>query len=404
MCATLPGASYPVGTTCVSLHKEEAARARITLYITTVLYWTALYLYVPILAPYTEQQGGSLKVVGFVVSAYGLAQLLLRLPLGVVSDRIGRRKPFLVLGFLTSIGASFGFILAPDPWFMIGARFISGVSACAWVAFTVLFASYFPPSETTKAMGYISFCNSLSIMVATYIGGRLADAYGWLAPFWAASGAGVLGLLSLLFVHEQPQSHPAVQPSLQRLRSVIRYPELLLAAGVAALSQYTIYASTFGFVPNYAAGIGATKTQLGLLSMLSTLSGSLGALLSGAYSARCLGPRLAVFLSHVGIAAATVVIPYLSTIEPLYASQILVGLGRGAAQPILLSLAIARLPDGEKATAMGFFQAVYAIGMFAGPATAGFVGSGAGYLGIFLSSGGVALLTAAVALRLPRQG
>jgi MFS family permease len=44
------------------------------------------------------------------------------------------------------------------------------------------------------------------------------------------------------------------------------------------------------------------------------------------------------------------------------------------ALPLLLSLAIARIPEGEKATAMGYFQAVYAAGMFVGPATAGLVG------------------------------
>jgi MFS family permease len=389
-----------------ALDRAEATtphRARRALYVTTVLYWTALYLYGPILAPYAEHRGGSLEVVGFVVSAYGLAQLFLRLPLGLVSDRIGRRKPFLALGFLAAIAAGLGFIVAPSPWFMVGARFISGVSACSWVVFTVLFASYFPPGETMKAMGYLTFCNSLSIMLASYTGGLLADAYGWLAPFWAATGVGFLGLLSLLWVHEQPQGFPVVQSSLQRLGSVIHYPELLLVAGVAALGQYAVYATTYGFVPTYAVSIGATKTQLGMLAMFGTLSGSLASLLSGAYLARRLGPRLAVILGHLAIATATVVIPYLHTIGPLYVTRILSGFGRGMAQPILLSLAISRLPDRERATAMGFFQAVYAIGMFAGPATAGLIGGWTGYPGIFLSSGAVALLTAGIAMRLPRR-
>ena len=175
---------------------KATGRAPVVLYVTTALYWTSLYLYVPILAPFVEHQGGTLKVVGLVVSAYGLAQLLLRLPLGVASDRAGRRKPFLALGFLVSVAACLGFILAPGPWFMVGARFIAGISACAWVAFTVLFVSYFPPGEATKAMGYICFCNNLSIMAAAYAGGRLADAYGWLAPFWAAAGAGLLGAIA----------------------------------------------------------------------------------------------------------------------------------------------------------------------------------------------------------------
>ena len=46
---------------------------------------------VPILAPYVEYSGGTLSVAGIVLSAYGFAQILLRIPVGIASDRSGRR-------------------------------------------------------------------------------------------------------------------------------------------------------------------------------------------------------------------------------------------------------------------------------------------------------------------------
>ncbi len=379
-------------------------RAWPAFYVVTVLYWVSLYLYVPVLAPYAEYRGGTLGVVGLVVSAYGLAQLLLRVPVGIASDRTGRRKPFMALGFVATLIGCLGFVVAPDPWFMVGARFMTGVAACAWVVYSVLFASYFPPGETIRAMGYIVFCNNISIVAATFIGGRLADAYGWLAPFWASAGVGLLGLLCVTLIYERPRRRSATQSSLQRLRSVVRYRELVFASVVAALGHYAIFATTFGFVANYAVGIGATKTQLGILSMVFTLSSSVIALLSGAIIAPRLGNRLTVCIGYLTVAAATVAIPYLETVGALYASQIMAGVGRGASYPILMALAIARLPDSEKATGMGFFQAVYVIGMFAGPAVSGLVGGWLGYSGLFLSTGAVAGVTALVALRLPRRG
>jgi predicted MFS family arabinose efflux permease len=375
----------------------------VILCITTALYWTALYCYVPILAPYVEHQGGTLTVVGFVVSAYGLAQLLLRLPLGVMSDWTGRRKPFLAVGLLAALVASLVFLLAPSPWFMIGARFIAGISACAWVAFTVLFARYFRPGETAQAMGYISCCNSLAIMGATLAGGYLADAFGWRAPFWGAAGIAGVGLFSLAFVYEPPPCAPPDRHFSPRLRAVVCSRELLLVSLIAALGQWGVYATTFGFVPTYAVSIGATRTQLGLLITLSTLSGSLAALLSSIAVIRRCGTPLAIAAGHLSIAAATAVVPAIDTMVPLYLSQVLVGFGRGLTQPLLLNLAIARFSDGEKATAMGFFQAVYAIGMFAGPMSAGLIGSRAGYPGLFLCTAAVALLTAGIAMRLRRQ-
>jgi MFS family permease len=371
----------------------------VALYVATILYWAALYLYVPILAPYVEHQGGTPQLVGLVISAYGLAQLLLRFPLGVVSDRIGRRKPFLALGFLAALLASLGFVLAPSPWAMCGARFMAGLSACAWVAFTVLFANYFPPNATAKAMGYISFCNHLAIIGATSLGGALAEAHGWLAPFWAAAGVASLGLLCLCFVYE-PAPRPTPVPAPRHLAAILCSRELLLVSLIAALGQWTMYATTFGFVPIYAVGIGASKTQLGLLTTLSTLAGALASLLSGAYVIAWFGSRSIILIGHLSMAVATASMPVIETLVPLYGSQMLAGFGRGLAQPLLLNLAIRRFPDGEKATAMGFFQAVYAIGMFAGPATAGVVGGWAGYTGMFLSTAVIALCAAGTTLGL----
>jgi MFS family permease len=94
-------------------------------------------------------------------------------------------------------------------------------------------------------------------------------------------------------------------------------------------------------------------------------------------------------------------IPYITNVELLYLSQILAGFGRGSAYPILMGLAIARLPDADKATAMGFFQAVYAIGMSSGPVVAGLIGDQWGYTSLFLSSAAVGVVTVVVALGLP---
>ena len=52
---------------------------------------------------------------------------------------------------------------------------------------------------------------------------------------------------------------------------------------------------------------------------------------------------------------------------------------------------------------MGFFQAVYAIGMFSGPALGGFIGDAFGLRGVFFCAGFVYLIAAVLsAFTLPR--
>ena len=384
------------------VRNPDVPRGAVPLFVfITSLYWVSLYVFVPVLAPYVEYSGGTLGITGIVLSAYGFVQILLRIPVGIASDRSGRRKPFLALGFMTCVLASLGFVVAPGPWYMVIARLTHGFSACAWVAVSVLFASYYRPTETVRAMGYLTICQGLSVLASSFIGGRLADLWGWTAPFWASAVVALVGLLALGFVKEQPSGGAVRVSSFHRLRSVLRHRELVLASAVAVMTHYVIFSTIFGFVPMYAQSIGASKTELGILTMVGTLSSSVVSFMTIAWLYPRLGSRFTVVLGQVLAGGATVAIPFLERVGPLYVTQIVAGFGRGAAYPVLMSLAIRRLPESDRATAMGFFQAVYAIGMFSGPIVSGWIGNAAGYSGLFLSVGAVAALNALFALCLP---
>ena len=66
----------------------------ILLYVLVFLYWFSLYVYTPIFSPYVVSQGVSLKMAGLIFGSYGFTQMLLRIPLGIFSDRIKTRKKF----------------------------------------------------------------------------------------------------------------------------------------------------------------------------------------------------------------------------------------------------------------------------------------------------------------------
>ncbi|GAA3322733.1 hypothetical protein GCM10020331_043790 [Ectobacillus funiculus] len=53
--------------------------------------------------------------VGLVLGSYGLTQMLLRVPLGIWSDRIGKRKVFILLGMLCATLSSLGFTFDSSP-------------------------------------------------------------------------------------------------------------------------------------------------------------------------------------------------------------------------------------------------------------------------------------------------
>ena len=69
-----------------------------------------------------------------------------------------------------------------------------------------------------------------------------------------------------------------------------------------------------------------------------------------------------------------------------------------------MGLSIKRVDREQRASAMGFFQAVYALGMFVGPAMSGFVADGVGISGMFYTVGALCFVAAVVGfLFIPRR-
>lgn len=130
----------------------------------------------------------------------------------------------------------------------------------------------------------------------------------------------------------------------------------------------------FGFTPVYAQSLGATKLDMGLLTFCSTLPTALAAWLGGRHLAQRLGERNVIILGFILSGVFTVLIPFTSSLWILVLTQSLAGFGRGFTSPVLMSLSIKHMAPEKRATAMGFYQAIYGLGMFAGPLFMGAAG------------------------------
>ncbi len=371
-------------------------------FVATALYWASMYVYMPILPVHAENLGASMGLVGTIVGAYGFSQLVLRIPLGVWSDRIGVRKPFIVAGLAAAALGALGLGLSSDPLWLVVWRAMSGVGAAAWVAFTVLFSGYFPPQQTTRAMAYLTFVGGASQMVSTYAGGMIAQVWGWHAPFYVAAALGVLGMLVALPLPEKaPPGRRGM--TLQQFYRIGTVPLLVAVSIAAMLGQWTHWTTTGGFSLVYAGRLGASRADLGTLTMVMQLAYTVATLL-GAFLGERLGPR-AVGVAGLGLQAfAAFAVPLVDTVPLVGVTQALNGAGRGLAYPLLMGLSIRAVSPGDRATAMGVFQAVYALGMFAGPASTGLIGDAFGIGAVFAVAGAASVLgLALVATRVPAR-
>ena len=166
---------------------------------------------------------------------------------------------------------------------------------------------------------------------------------------------------------------------------------------MAVLLCFAMFTGLFGFLPIYAARIGASDSQLGIITMINLSVSAFGSL-TAVWLFERLGFRLTIIISALLIAISLAVIPSITTTYGLMGIQASYGIGSGTLTTLFMVLSIRGLPTNRQATAMGVFQALYAIGMVMGPLTSGFLGSSLGLSNIFYLSASLTFLIVVLAL------
>ncbi|MCL2602977.1 MAG: MFS transporter [Defluviitaleaceae bacterium] len=370
-------------------------------YITTSLYWFALYTYVPYVSPYGESLGADMRLLGLIVGAYGFMQMIVRFPLGLLSDYLGRRKVFILAGIGFASLSAFLVFFFPSPYMLLISRALGGVAASSWVAFSVMNASYYKPEETAKSVGYINASNSLGTLVALLVGGFAAQRLGVPYAFLLAGIGGLVALAMGAWVketrikkEEATEDQPVLKLSTNWASAfnVIRNRQLLYVSLLGVFIQFVRFASQFGFTPLAAVSLGASPFQLGLLGVLSVLPGVFISPLTGTVLLKKFGERklLVVGFALAGLSCA--MIPFSQSLWQLFAVQVIGSAGMSMVFTLLMGLCIRDVSPERRATAMGFFQAVYGLGMFLGPFVMGWMGHGFGLTAAFVAAGMVGIV------------
>jgi len=308
---------------------------------------------------------------------------------------------------LAAVGAFLAFFF-PSPHMLLIMRGIGGFAAAAWVTFTVLGASYYKSEETAKSMGYLSSANAFGRMIALLTGGLIAQWLGISYAFLLGGIAGIVGLvISFGVAEKRPEiknEEVAPRTPLNELAAVARNKQLLCCSILGILAMYISFATTFGFTPIAATMLDASQFQLGLLGVLSTAPAIFISPLAGNIMPKKLGAAATLAIGFVLAGAGTALVAISHSLWSLFAVQIVGSIGGAISGTLLLGLCIRDIPAERRATAMGFFQAVYGIGMFLGPFATGYISHGFGLMAAFLFTGAIGLLGALLAIVFAKKG
>lgn len=344
--------------------------------ILTMLFWGGQYAYVPTLTPYAKSIGSSVQMLGLIGGSYGLMQLVFRIPIGAFSDVIQRRKPSVLLGIAFVALSGICFLTFDTPMGILISRSFAGIAASFWAVFAVMFASYF--KDQVRGVGILSAFHSLGIVIATLGGGIISEKIGSTAPFLFTAVMGCIGVVIALLLKEEKSVVRRVKVS--ELLEIRKEKSVIFFSILGILLQFVSFGTAYVFTPLVAKNLGATDAQLGILTFLFTLPGVFASLLIGSKLFKKIGFKNALGISFLLMAVTCIPLVLVKSISVLFVIQFIAGFGRGICFTGLLSLVVSSIANEKKATATGFYQAVYALGMFFGPVFTGLFGNATSFV------------------------
>lgn len=239
-----------------------------------------------LIEPIKQEFGVSDTLIGLLSGvAFALCYTLFGLPLGRLSDRIGRKPVIAVaciawsaITMLCGVATSFTMLLLFRAGVAIGE---AGGSAPS----VAMVADLYPPSHRSRALAAFLMGPALGAVFGLGMGGWIAELHGWRWAFILIGAPGVLLGLLLTFTVRAPR-HPVAtrqgtQESFARtLLSLARTPSyaLIVAAGsLAAIAGYAVgtWAPSFlirshGLTLSEAGGL--LGIGGGLMSVIGTLA------------------------------------------------------------------------------------------------------------------------------------
>ena len=136
-----------------------------------------------------------LPTVQWVMIAYALTISSLLLPMGRLSDIVGRKRMYLI-GFTIFLIAAVLCIASNDIVTLIGARVLMGLGASMTQSTsTAILLSSFPESERGKALGLQISAVGSGAVGGPAIGGFVVDAFGWQGVFFLTVALAVVAIV-----------------------------------------------------------------------------------------------------------------------------------------------------------------------------------------------------------------
>ena len=336
--------------------------------------------------------GISAQQVGLLITVFTLPGVLLTPILGILADRIGRKKILIPSLFLFGIAGTLCAFTSNFTLLLV-FRFLQGVGAASIGSLNVtLIGDIYKGKERAAVMGYNA--SVLSVGTASYpaIGGVLA-ALGWHYPFLLPLLAIPVGLLVITSLkNPEPQNQQKFKDYLSSTWESINNVQVLgifITSVVTFIILYGSYLTYFPFLLDRT--FGASTVTIGILMSSMSLTTAITSSQLGKLVARFSEKQL-ITIAFFLYAISLILVPLMHEIWGLLLPIVIFGVAQGMNIPSIQTLLASLAPLEYRAAFMSLNGMVLRLGQTLGPVLMGLIYVAWGIEATFYSGAGFALI------------
>jgi NNP family nitrate/nitrite transporter-like MFS transporter len=216
---------------------------------------------------------------GLLLSLPIVAGAVMRFPLGLLAQYVGRKTATLVELALITSTMSHGYFFVSRYDDMLKMALLLGVAGASFRVAMSLGSGWYPPKYKRLAMGLVGAGNA-GTAIAALLAPPLAQAYGWQTVYGFAALASIVPMLVVAFMAKEPPDRDQHAGMREHLACLLEKDGWVFSL---------IYVVTFGgfigittFLPTYYHDqFGVSKVQAGQLTMLAALMGAVVRIFGG---------------------------------------------------------------------------------------------------------------------------
>jgi multidrug resistance protein len=357
---------------------------------------------VPVLPDLSRRLGASPTMIGLLFASFGVTVLAVSLPMGAISDRMGRKVP-LVGGLLALAASTVMFAFAEELPALFAARLVQGAAdAVTWVVGFALLADMFGPAERGRVMGLVMSGTTFGFMIGPTLGGWLYETGGVRVPFLSVAVFAVIAAVGFLWL-EIPAKHAAHEAV--PIRAILRVPAVAVCSAAVVVIGGTIAMVEPVLSLFLASSIHLGPARVGMVFGAGAVASAVLHPLTGHLADRWGARRVTV----VGLVATGCVLPFLGFINS-FGSAIGLFILNTAAVAVVITPSLAYMAEATSTTgvgsfgvAFGLYNFAWAVGLLVGPAMGGFLYERIGFERLVLAWAPVAITVTFLILAAERR-